>query len=233
MNARILLLPLAVILIACDSSDAPATTPATVDPTATAMPSYERSYVYDVDTFERVYDVAGSGRVPLGLINTVAIDRANAWVSGFYAGEDLPSSLFVRLSVITWAMRDGLITIDGRSYVSYEWWLSIVHDVDATAVVGEPVPDLRLAIREVSGGDWAVYEETGSGWAPVPGATVEIGEYEVSAHVPLQESWGMNRLTTRTFFRAVTRDEGLIIDGDRHYGWVYPEDLSWREVIGY
>jgi hypothetical protein len=235
MHTRIVLVALvalAALLFACQQSDAPATPLVQVAPPLTATPD-SRAYVYDVDTLERVYDVAGLGRVPLGLINTVAIDRANAWFGGFYAGEDLPSARLMGLSVITWAQRDALVTIDGRSYVSYEWWFSIVRNVDATGVAGEPEPDLRLAIREVNGGDWAVYADAGSGWVPVEGAAVEIGEYEVSARVPLQESWGMNLLTTRTFFRALTREEGWLENEQRNFGWVYPEDLTWREVLSY
>jgi len=65
------------------------------------------------------------------------------------------------------------------------------------------------------------------------GTTYQIGEYEVSARVPLTDAWGMDRLTTKTFFRAVTRSESGIIGEDRALGYVFPDDLSWQEVHYY
>ena len=230
MKGFCLLLVPAVLLLACDGTD---DSSARATATGEACASAERAYVYNLDMMERVHDVAGSGRVPLGLINTVAIERANAWFDGIYAGEALPSSWTLELSVVAQALRDELVAIDGKSYVSYEWWFAIVHDVDAEAVEGEPDPDVRVAIREERGGDWAVYVDEGSGWKPVPGAAVNIGKYEVSATVPLAESWGVDRETTRTFFRAFTRSEGFIADDPREFGWVFPEDMSWREVLWY
>jgi hypothetical protein len=197
----------------------------------TATPD-TRSFLFNVETLERVYDVAGTQRVPLGLWNAVYIDRADARRTGFYAGSDLPSDEYLNLSIIAGAAPDGLVTIDGRSNVSYEWWFVVDHNVDAIPVVIDKrrAPGLRLALREAEPGQWKVYHDAGSGWTAVAGATYQIGEYEVSARVPLADALGMDRLTTKTFFRAVTRSESRIIGEGRALGYVFPDDLSWHEV---
>ncbi len=228
MCLRFLVVLIAFALVACDSSK-PAR-PSNVTPTATID---ARPWVIDLDSFERVYDVAGTGRVPLGLSNTVYIDRANARFDGFYAGDDLPSDIYLSLSIITSAPRSELIAIDGRSYVAYEWWFAISDDIDATSVPDDSAPALRLSLRESTGGDWTIYAHTGTGWTPVPRATYAIGEYEVSARVPLNPAWGMDRNRTRTFLRALTRSEYAIVRESRTFGYVYPDDLSWREVLHY
>jgi len=234
MNARLLLVALAVILTACDSSDAPATPSATVDPAVTATPSYESAYVYDVDTFERVNNVAGSGRVPLGLINTVAISFADARFEGFYVTEDLPSAVHLTLTMVNAAAKGKDVASNDRTHQSsYEWWFRTVTDVNATAVPAEGGPTLRITMRETGPGVWSLFADTGSGWTALTDATYQIGVFEVSAEVPLDKAWGMNRNTTKTFYRAVVRYDPFVIGDDRKFGWVYPEDLSWREVFPY
>ena len=221
------------VLLACSrSSGSPA---ATQSPTATATPD-ARSFLFDLATLARVYDVAGTRRVPLGLLNRVYIDRANARRTGFYAGGGLPGDEYLNLSTIAGSARDGLVTIDGHSHVSYEWWFVIERNVDALPGEVDPAraPALRIALRETEPGQWDVYEDAGSGWTVVPGATHQIGEYEVSARVPLADGWGKNRDTTKTFFRAVTRsDSEWIVGEDRALGYIFPDDLTWREVVQY
>jgi hypothetical protein len=199
---------------------------------ATATPD-ARSFLFDLATLGRVYDVAGTGRVPLGLLNTVYIDKANARRTGFYAGEDLPSDEYLSLSTIASAARDAMAAIDGYSHVSYEWWFIVGDDLEATSYEfrTDRAPSFRIALREREPGRWEVYEDSGPGWSAVPGATYEIGQYEVGLRVPLQDSWGMDRATTQTYFRAVARTEpGWIVGEDRALGYVYPDDLSWRAV---
>ncbi|MEX2247811.1 MAG: hypothetical protein WEC75_14125 [Dehalococcoidia bacterium] len=193
------------------------------------------SFLFDVGTLQRVYDIAGTQRVPLGLLNAVYVDRANARRTGFYAGSDLPSDEYLSLSVIAGSARDGLVAMDGRSYVSYEWWFVVDDNVESLAGEVNPnrAPGVRIALREADPGGWAVYQDSGLGWTVMAGATYQIGEYEVSARVPLAAAWGMDRLTTRTFFRAVTRSESGIVGEDRALGYVFPDDLSWREVVYY
>ena len=185
-----------------------------------------------METLERVFDVAGTQRVPLGLLNAVYIERANARRTGFYAGADLPSDEYLNLSLIAGSARDGLVATDGHSYVSYEWWFVIDGNVESLArgIDRDRAPGVRIALREAEPGRWQVHEDSGSGWTVMTGATYQIGDYEVSARVPLAAAWGMDRLTTKTFFRAVTRSESGIIGEDRAFGYVFPDDLSWQEV---
>lgn len=230
MSLRLLAALIGLAFVACDST---ASAPTRAPDVAATVTTDARPWVIDLDSFECVYDVAGTGRVPAGLSNTVYIDRANARFDGFYAGEDLPSDIYLSLSIITSAPRNELVAIDGRSYVAYEWWFAISDDIDATSVPDDSTPDLRLSLRESFGGDWMIFADTGAGWASVPRATYAIGEYEISARVPLNPAWGMDRNTTRTFFRALTRSESAIVRESRTLGYVFPEDLSWREVLHY
>jgi hypothetical protein len=189
--------------------------------------------VYDLDAMELVHDVAGFGRVPLGLINIVAIDRADARFDGFYAGEGLPSAEHLTLSIITPAARAKEAATNGRTHqASYEWWFRI-DNLDVSSIPAEYPADLRIGMRETAAGVWTLEVDLGPGWAPIAGATYNIGVFEVSAEVPLDPVWGMNRNTTTTFFRAVTRYDLAVSGDDRAFGWVWPEDLSWREVLYY
>lgn len=222
------LAPAAILLAGCDGGHQQ------LNVTSTATPD-ARSFLFNVETLERVYDVGGTQRVPLGLLNSVFIDRADARRTGFYAASDLPSDEYLNLSIIAGSARDGLVTIDGRSYLSYEWWFVVDHNVESLReeINQHRAPGLRIALREVEPGQWKVYEASGSGWTAVAGATYQFGEYEVSARVPLANAWGMDRLTTQTFFRAVTRSESRIVGENRALGYVFPDDLSWREVVVY
>ena len=215
------------MLIGCSHSPR-SPTPTTA---VTATPD-GRSFVFDTQTLGRVYDVAGTGRVPLGLWNSLYIERANARRTGFYAGADLPSSEYLSLSTISAAAHDAGVTIDGRSHVSYEWWFVVDSDVELLAreIPADRAPSFRIALRETEPGRWEVFADAGPGWTVVPGASYQIGQYEVSARVPLQSAWHMDRAITVSFFRAISNSEAFIIGDDRALGYVFPADLSWRSV---
>lgn len=232
---RTLLLSLALVLLAmgCDSEGKSSAPIATAPQFSSTAAPDARAYVYDLDAMERVHDVAGLGRVPLGLINTVAIEQAAARFDGFYAGESLPSAEHLTLSIITSSARPKEAATNGLTHqASYEWWFR-TDNLGVSSIPADHPPDLRIAMQETAAGVWTLEVDLGSGWAPLAGATYNIGVFEVSAEIPLDPVWGMERNTTTTFFRAVTRYDLAVPGDDRAFGWVWPEDLGWREVLYY
>ena len=91
---------------------------------------------------------------------------------------------------------------------------------------------MRIALRYVGGG-WGIYVYHGSGWEAYPNSEFNFGQYEVSAKVRVDDSWGMSEATsTSSFFRAITHDHGFIV-GVRDVGDVYPRDLAWQQALHY
>ena len=229
--AVLLLLAAAVVGCRGSSPSSPAPSPSIVTPDATPTPD-PRASVFDLRTLTRVYDINGTGRVPLGLANSLGIVSANARFKGFYVSEDLPQNMFLHLSLSLGAARPDVSDDNGRTHVAYEWWFATTAAVDDLSIE-QATPAVRIALRETDAGR-ALYIDRGEGWVALPNDTFAVGEYEVSARVRVDERWGIKQ-TESTFFRAVTRvdDPFVFGSGTADAGDVYPADLSWNHVLRY
>jgi hypothetical protein len=240
MIHRATLLLLAVpMLSACSASSmasAPSATPShVVASSCQATPRSGGSSVFELPQFKRVQSVSCMGRVPLGPINATNMLMADAWFDRFFAGDDLPQSATLHLSVVLGAHFE--LAIDGSSGASYEWWFYTGPQTDAPTATAAHNPRVKLSVRFVAG-SWGVYADVGAGigWQPVPLSSFQFGNHELSAIARIDPAWGMNR-DASTFFRAVTVGDGSFTDDasgqPTRIGDVFPADLSWRQVFDY
>jgi hypothetical protein len=205
----------------CSGGSSPGVTPSSAVP-ASVTPIPGASYVYRLDTFEKVYQAFVVGRVPAGLANEVTITVAAARIDRLFAGDDLPQSGTLHLAMVgTW--RADFLGADGPDY---EWWF-VTRDGGGSGyplAIKADAPELRIGLRNV-GGTWGLYADTGDGWQSIEG-TFAFGELEASAEVPIASSWPLHR-GRLTYIRAVVRHRQPTPEGYQ-VGGVYPEDLSWQ-----
>lgn len=227
---------LAVAVIGCRGSSPsapPLATPAPPTPASVATQISGASTLFDIRTLTTVFDVGGTGRGPLGLYNTMHVGTANARFKGFYVSEDLPQSMFLHLSMSLDGALPDILGDGGRGrfYASYEWWFTTTPDIEHPIIDPMRQPSLRIALRETDGGR-GLFVDQGDGWRALPAEdSYAIGEYEISAVVHIDASWGIKQ-TESTFFRAVTRDDGFA-PWAANLGDVFPPDLRWVPVLRY
>ena len=224
---------LVVAVTGCRGSSAatPAPTLASPTPASVTTPFPGATTLFDIRTLTPVFDVNGTGRVPLGLYNGLHIATANARFKGFYVSEDLPQSMSLRLSMSLSGALSDIIDERDRTYASYEWWFATTPDIENPVIDPMRQPGLRIALRDADGGR-GLFVDRGDGWVALPAVdSYAIGEYEISAVVHIDAAWGIKQ-TESTFFRAVTRDDGFALWA-ANLGDVFPRDLRWVPVIRY
>lgn len=227
MRALVLLIVVLAPLSACRAAgEAPAPhLPPGAATVAPPTPIPGASYVYRLDTFQKVYQAFVTGRVPAAIANEVTITVASARIDGFYGSEKLPQNRMLHLSIVG-APR---VYYSGADGPDYEWWFVTREETGSSMYpleIKADAPELRVGLRNVNGA-WGLYADTGGGWQPVAG-TWAFGELEVSATLRVDEAWPL-RAGRYAYMRAVVRHRPPTPEG-YDVGGVYPEDLSWRFV---
>lgn len=225
MRALVLLLLLILPLNACrGGSNAASGQFPTAAAAASATPIPGATYLYRLDTFQKVYEAFVTGRIPAGLANETKITVASARIDGFYVSEDLPQNRSLHLSIVA-APR---VAYEGPDGPDYEWWFVVRDEASGLRPlqIRADTPELRIGLRNVDGA-WGLYLDAGGGWQPVQGIFA-FGELEVSATVRVDERWPL-RYGRLAYMRAVVRHRPATPQG-YGVGDVYPEDLSWSIV---
>jgi hypothetical protein len=216
---------LAVVGTACDSDDVRGDEASpTVE--ATAAPDW-RPYLFRIDTLERVYELGVAGRIPLGFINQVSIDKAEARLDANNASV-MPAPYALRLSMVMEA-GDAVHLVDGGQ--RYEWRFARGPESDEPFISGEPEVFWTASLRFVDDA-WRLFGDDGSGPRLVEGAEVVIGLYEISVTAPLGTDSPL--VAHDVYYRALAYGvEPQVNDDFMGAGDVYPRDLTWRKVFEY
>lgn len=222
---------LSVVLVGCDSGDAspertsPSDGVAVASATATPDP---RAYLFRIDTLEKVYEVGAPGRIPLGFLNEVTVDKADARLDANNASVQ-PSPYALRLSMVMGAGRDSFVVTGGHH--RYEWRFAKGPESDAPFVDDDLEAFWTVSLR-FDDGAWVLYGDDGSGAVPLEGADVVIGLFEISATLPIEA--GSPLSANDVYFRALVYGVEPQVDASfLGVGDVYPRDLTWRKVFQY
>lgn len=193
---------------------------------ATATPEDPRPYLYRIHTLEKLYEVGVAGRIPLGFLNEVQIDKANARLTVVYHSVAAPTHV-LRLSAVMAASRDDFMSGGHR----YEWQFVRADETDEPLIVGEREVFWTVSLRFESGA-LVMYEDDGSGPREVERGQIVVGDYELSATVPLTTAHPA-AANDYIYFRSLVYADDPRRPPFDGVGDIFPRDLTWRRVLQY